>query len=78
MGAGHGTATPTGLIATNADGTGFGLAAFLGMGVTDAMTAFNLTLDQYNATAAWAAGWALSTSSVQLGLFGGVGIMNVQ
>ena len=78
MGAGHGTATPTGLIATNADGTGFGLAAFLGMGVTDAMTAFNLTLDQYNATAAWAAGWALSTSSAQLGLLGGVGTMNAQ
>ena len=78
MGAGHGTATPTGLIATNADGTGFGLAPFLGMGVSDAMTAFNLTLDQYNATAAWAAGWATSASSAQLGLLGGTGTMNAE
>ena len=78
MVAGHLTDTPTGLIATNADGTGFGLAAFLGMGVSDAMTAFNLTLDQYNATAAWAAGWALSNSSAQLGLLGGVGTMNAE
>ncbi|MAI40561.1 MAG: hypothetical protein CMA09_04625 [Euryarchaeota archaeon] len=78
MVAGHLTDTPTGLIATNADSTGFGLAAFLGMGVSDAMTAFNLTLDQYNATAAWAAGWATSASSVQLGLLGGTGTMNAQ
>ncbi|NCG00948.1 MAG: hypothetical protein GWP25_04040 [Euryarchaeota archaeon] len=78
MVAGHLTTTPTGLIATNADGSGFGLAAFLGMGVTDAMTAFNLTLDQYNATAAWVAGWATSASSAQLGLLGGTGTMNAE
>ena len=78
MVAGHLTATPTGLIATNADGTGFGLAAFLTMEVPDAMAAFNLTVDQYTAVAGWAAGWALSTSSAQLGLLGGVGTMNAE
>ena len=76
MTAGHLTDTPTGLIATNADGTGFGLAAFLTMEVADAMAAFNLTVDQYTAVATWAGGWATSASSAQLGLLGGVGTMN--
>ena len=78
MVAGHLTATPTGLIATNADGTGFGLAAFLTMEVADAMAAFNLTVDQYTAVATWAGGWATSASSAQLGLLGGVGTMNAE
>jgi len=78
MVAGHLTDTPTGLIATNADGTGFGLAAFLTMEVADAMAAFNLTVDQYTAVATWAGGWATSASSVQLGLLGGTGTMNAQ
>ncbi len=76
MVAGHLTDTPTGLIATNADGTGFGLATFLTMEVADAMAAFNLTVDQYTAVATWAGGWATSASSAQLGLLGGVGTMN--
>ncbi|HJM55502.1 MAG TPA: hypothetical protein QGI72_04570, partial [Poseidonia sp.] len=78
MVAGHFTATPTGLIATNADGTGFGLATFLTMDVADAMTAFNLTVDQYTAVATWAGGWATSASSAQLGLLGGTGTMNAE
>ena len=78
MVAGHLTDTPTGLIATNADGTGFGLAAFLTMEVADAMAAFNLTVDQYTAVATWAGGWATSVSSAQLGLLGGVGTMNAE
>ena len=78
MVAGHLTDTPTGLIATNADGTGFGLAAFLTMEVADAMAAFNLTVDQYTAVATWAGGWATSASSAQLGLLGGVGTMNAE
>ncbi|MBT60567.1 MAG: hypothetical protein CMA63_03310 [Euryarchaeota archaeon] len=76
MVAGHLTDTPTGLIATNADGTDFGLVAFLSMEVGDAMAAFNLTVDQYTAVATWAGGWATSVSSAQLGLLGGVGTMN--
>tara|TARA_B100001758_G_scaffold102475_1_gene87794 strand:- start:409 stop:3111 length:2703 start_codon:yes stop_codon:yes gene_type:complete len=78
MVAGHLTDTPTGLIATNADGTGFGLAAFLTMEVADAMAAFNLTVDQYTAVATWAGAWATSASSAQLGLLGGVGTMNAE
>ena len=78
MVAGHLTDTPTGLIATNADGTGFGLAAFLTMEVADAMVAFNLSVEQYTAVATWAGGWATSASSVQLGLLGGVGTMNAE
>jgi hypothetical protein len=78
MVAGHLTATPTGLIATNADGTGFGLAAFLTMAAADAMVAFNLTVDQYTAVATWAGGWATSASSAELGLLGGVGTMNAE
>ncbi|MDC3267803.1 CD36 family protein [bacterium] len=78
MVAGHLTDTPTGLIATNADATGFGLAAFLTMEVPDAMAAFNLTVEQYTAVATWAGGWATSATSVQLGLLGGVGTMNAE
>ena len=78
MVAGHLTATPTGLIATNADGTGFGLAAFLTMEPADAMAAYNLTMEQYGAVATWAGGWATSASSAELGLLGGVGTMNAE
>ena len=78
MVAGHLTDTPTGLIATNADGTGFGLAAFLTMEVADAMGAYNLTVEQYTAVATWAGGWATSATSVQLGLLGGVGTMSAE
>ena len=78
MVAGHLTATPTGLIATNADGTGFGLAAFLTMEPADAMAAYNLTMEQYGAVATWAGGWATSATSVQLGLLGSVGTMNAE
>lgn len=75
---GHLTDTPTGLIATNADGTGFGLATFLTMEPADAMASFSLTLEQYTAVATWAGGWATSATSVQLGLLGSVGTMNAE
>ncbi|MFL2949219.1 MAG: hypothetical protein ACJZ40_02395 [Candidatus Poseidoniaceae archaeon] len=78
MVAGHLTDTPTGLIATNAEETGFGLAAFLTMEPADAMAAYTLTGDQYAAVMAWAGGWATSASSAQLGLLGGVGTMNAE
>ena len=75
---GHLTDAPSGLIATNADGTGFGLATFLTMEPADAMAAFSLSLEQYTAVATWAAGWATSATSVQLGLLGSVGTMNAE
>ncbi|MDE0857055.1 MAG: hypothetical protein OSA38_00605 [Candidatus Poseidoniaceae archaeon] len=78
MVAGHLTATPTGLIATNAGGTGFGLAAFLTMDAADAMGAYNLTVEQYTAVMTWAGGWATSASSAELGLLGGVGTMSAE
>ena len=78
MTAGHMTDTPTGVVATNAEGTSFGMAAFLGMEAVDVMTAYNMTAEQYGAVAGWVAGWATSQSSAQLGLLGGVGTMNAE
>ena len=76
MTAGHLTDNPTGVVATNAEGTAFGMPEFLGMEAADAMTAYNMTPTQYGAVAGWVAGWATSASSAQLGLLGGVGTMN--
>ena len=75
---GHMTDTPTGIVATNAEGTSFGMVAFLGMEAVDVMTAYNMTAEQYGAVAGWVAGWATSASSAQLGLLGGVGTMNAE
>ena len=75
--AGHLTDTPSGLIATNAEGTGFGIAAFLAaVGDGTAMSTYGLTAQQLGAVAAWASGWITSTTSVQMGLLGGTGTMN--
>ena len=76
--AGHLTDAPTGVVATNADGTAFGMAEFLAMEAADVMMAYNMTATQYGAVAAWVAGWATSASSAQLGLLGGVGTMNAE
>ena len=70
---GNGGDTPTGLLATNADGTGFGIAAFLGMAAPDAMAFYGLSMDQYAVTAGWAGGWITSATPLQMGLLGGVG-----
>ena len=78
MTAGHMTDTPTGIVATNAEGTSFGMVAFLGMEAVDVMTSYNMTAEQYGAVAGWVAGWATSASSAQLGLLGGVGTMNAE
>jgi hypothetical protein len=72
------TDTPTGIVATNAESTAFGMVAFLGMEAMDVMTAYNMTAMQYGAVAGWVAGWATSASSAQLGLLGGVGTMNAE
>ena len=78
MTAGHMTDDPTGIVATNAEGTAFGMVEFLGMDAADVMTAYNMTAEQYGAVAGWVAGWATSASSAQLGLLGGVGTMNAE
>ena len=70
---GNGGDTPTGLLATNADGTGFGIAAFLGMEAPDAMAFYGLSMDQYAAAAGWAGGWITSVTPLQMGLLGSTG-----
>ena len=76
--AGHTSATPTGLLAQNADGTGFGLATFLTLDPATAMTNFGLSMEQYGAIMAWGGGWAASATSLELGLVGGTGTINAE
>jgi hypothetical protein len=76
--AGHTSATPTGLLAQNEDGTGFGLATFLTLDPATTMTNFGLSMEQYGAIMAWGGGWAASATSLELGLLGGTGTMNAQ
>ena len=73
--AGHGTDTPTGLLAHNADKTAFGLAGFMQMDAVSAMTAFGLDATQYGAIAMWAGAWLTDVSSLPMVLKGGSGVM---
>jgi hypothetical protein len=73
---GDGTDTPLGLLAQNAGGTGFGLAAFLKMDAPTAMATFNLDAAQYTAISTWASGWATSSTSIQMALLGGSGTLS--
>jgi len=70
---GTGTDTPLGLLASNADGDDFGLAAFMGMAPADAMTTYMLSEAQYGAIMMWAGGWLTDASSIPLILLGGSG-----
>ena len=73
--AGHGTDTPTGLLAHNADKTAFGLASFMKMDADSAMTAFNLDATQNEAIMMWAVKWLNDVSSLPMVLKGGSGDM---
>ena len=73
--AGQGTDTPTGLLASNADQTAFGLATFMQMDAASAMTAFGLDATQYGAIAMWAGAWLTDVSSLPMVLKGGAGDM---
>ena len=73
--AGQGTDTPTGLLASNADQTAFGLATFMQMDAVSAMTAFGLDATQYGAIAMWAGAWLTDASSLPMVLKGGSGVM---
>ncbi|MDE0557436.1 MAG: hypothetical protein OSB30_03055 [Candidatus Poseidoniaceae archaeon] len=73
--AGQGTDTPTGLLASNADQTAFGLATFMQMDAVSAMTAFGLDATQYGAIAMWAGAWLTDVSSLPMVLKGGAGDM---
>ncbi|MBT7244558.1 MAG: hypothetical protein HN874_03825, partial [Euryarchaeota archaeon] len=73
---GDGGDNPLGLLAQNSAGTGFGLSAFLGMDSSVAKSTFGLSDSQYDSIYSWAAGWATSSSSIQMALLGGSGTMN--
>ncbi len=73
--AGQGTDTPTGLLASNADQTAFGLATFMQMDAVSAMTAFGLDATQYGAIMMWAGAWLTDVSSLPMVLKGGSGVM---
>jgi hypothetical protein len=79
---GQGDAVPTGLLATNAVGdesaTAFGVATFIGMDATTAMTTYGLTSDQYNATAMWVGGWLTSQTALPMVLLGGTGTITAE
>jgi hypothetical protein len=73
--AGHMTDTPTGLLATNADETSFGVANFLAMDAASAMTSFGLSATQYAEVMGWAGGWFTDATSLPMILLGGSGEM---
>ena len=73
--AGHMTDTPTGLLATNADETSFGVANFLGMDAASAMTSFGLSATQYAEVMGWAGAWFTDAASLPMILLGGSGEM---
>ena len=72
---GDGDDVITGLLEVNAEGTEYGVAAFLGMEATDAMTAYNLDPTTYGALAMWAGGWMTDATSLPMILLGGSGDM---
>jgi len=73
--AGQGTDTPTGLLASNADKTAFGLASFMQMDAASAMTTFGLDATQYGGIMMWAGAWLTDASSLPMVLKGGAGVM---
>jgi len=75
---GQGTATPTGILATNADSTAFGIATFIGMDAATAMSTYGLDMAQYGAIATWVGGWLTSATSLNMILLGGSGTINAE
>ena len=75
---GDGTDTPLGLLATNENGTSFGVANFIGMDAATAMTTYNLNMSDYVEIANWVGGWLTSQTSLPLILLGGTGTMTAE
>ena len=75
---GQGTDMPTGLLATNLDGTSFGIAAFAGMDAATAMSTYSLDATQYAAVGAWVGGWLTSATALPMILLGGTGTMTAE
>ena len=75
---GNGEDVPTGLLATNAEGTAFGLATFAAMDAATAMATYSLDATQYGAIATWVGGWMTSQTSLPMILLGGTGTMTAE
>ncbi|MGB0365932.1 MAG: hypothetical protein ACPGJD_07760 [Candidatus Poseidoniaceae archaeon] len=79
---GQDTDAPTGIFATNEDGTRFGLAgypgAFMSHTPESAMENYSLDATQYGAIATWAGGWLSSASALPMALLGGTGTMTAE
>jgi len=73
--AGQGTEAPTGLLASNAGQTAFGLATFMQMDAASAMTTFGLDATQYGGIMMWAGAWLTDAKSLPMVLKGGTGDM---
>ena len=73
--AGQGTEAPTGLLASNAGQTAFGLATFMQMDAGSAMTTFGLDATQYGGIMMWAGAWLTDAKSLPMVLKGGTGDM---
>ncbi len=76
--AGQDTEDPMGLLATNEDGTSFGLQNFMEMDEDDAKEAYNLDGTQYDAIQMWAGGWLASVTKLPMVLLGGTGNMTAE
>lgn len=75
---GNGEAEPTGLLATNPEGTSFGVANFFGMDADAAKTTYMLDDAQYAAVYGWVGGWLGSISALPMVLLGGTGDMTAE
>ena len=75
---GQDTETPTGLLATNEDGTAFGVATFIGMDAASAMSTYGLDMAQYGAIATWVGGWLTSQTALPMVLLGSSGDMTAE
>lgn len=75
---GQGTEAPIGLLATNADSTSFGVAAFATMDNVTAMATYGITEAQYGPIAMWVGDWLSSETSLNLILLGGSGTITAE
>ena len=70
---GEGTDDPTGLLATSASGTSFGLSVFDEMNKSTAKIEYGIDDEQYNEIYNWSSGWLSDETSLPLILVGGSG-----
>lgn len=75
---GNGEEVPTGLLATNPEGTSFGVANFFAMDADTAKATYMLDDTQYATVYAWVGGWLGSVSSLPMVLLGGTGEMTAE